>query len=206
MAIGQKLRELRRKEKLTQYELSQILHVTPGSVGMWETDKREPDLQMINIIADYFGVSVDYLLSKESTNKLNNNYIRIPVYGTIPAGVPTEMIDESFIEDYEDIDVNLTKGNKQYFGLKVKGDSMLPVFMNGDILILRKQDACENGQYCAVSINCTECTFKKVVLKPNGITLQPLNPNYEPMFFSNEEIVKLPIKILGVAVEVRRQI
>ncbi len=204
--LGQKIRELRRKNKLTQSQLANMLHVTSGSVGMWETDKREPDLQMLNKIATQFNVSIDYLLGKDEPGVINKSYSRIPVYGTIPAGVPTEMIDNSFIEDYEDIDINLTKGGKQYFGLKVKGNSMSPIFLNGDVLILRKQDTCENGQYCAVSINHTECTFKKVVLKANGITLQPINPSFEPLFFTNQEIAELPITILGVAIEVRRQV
>ena len=71
-------------------------------------------------------------------------------------------------------------------------------------IIFRKQDDCENNDYCAVSINHTESTFKKVIKKESGITLLPLNPEFEPMFFTNQEIEELPITILGVIKEVRR--
>ncbi|MBQ8443737.1 MAG: helix-turn-helix domain-containing protein [Clostridia bacterium] len=135
---------------------------------------------------------------------LGTNFVRVPVYGTIPAGVPIEMIDTSFIEDYEDISTELLKGNKKAFCLKVKGESMMPKFEDGDVLVLIQQEDCNSGDYCAVSINHTECTFKKVIKHPSGLTLQPLNPAFEPMFFTNREIEELPITILGVVKEARR--
>ena len=103
-----------------------------------------------------------------------------------------------------EINEDLVSGGKEYFGLKVNGDSMSPEFRDGDTLILKKQNTCSNGDFCAVSINHTESTFKKVLIRENGITLQPLNPAFEPMFFTNQEIIDLPITILGVIKEVRR--
>lgn len=135
---------------------------------------------------------------------LGKNFVKIPVYGEIPAGIPIEMVDQSYIEDHEDINADLLKGGNKYFALKVKGDSMLPKFENGDVLILQQQPDCNSGDFCAISINCTECTFKKVIKHSNGITLQPLNPAFEPLFFSNKEIAELPITILGVVKEIRR--
>lgn len=135
---------------------------------------------------------------------LNRNVIKVPIYGEIPAGVPVEMIEDDFIEEYEEVDADFARGSKVLFGLKIKGDSMYPEFRNGDNVIFQKVDTCENGDYCAVSINGTECTFKKVIRKENGITLMPLNSAFEPMFYTNQEIEELPITILGVVVEVRR--
>ena len=53
----------------------------------------------------------------------------------------------------EEITANMLKGGKQYFGLKVKGDSMYPEYLDGDILILQKQDDCESGNDCVVMVN-----------------------------------------------------
>lgn len=136
--------------------------------------------------------------------KITKTTTKIPVYSTIPAGVPTEMIDDSFIDNYEEIDSEMLRSGSKYFGLIVKGDSMSPEFRNGDILILKQTPTCENGDFCAVSINCTECTFKKVIKEQNGIVLQPLNPSYTPQFFTNEQIESLPITILGKVIETRR--
>lgn len=83
---------------------------------------------------------------------------------------------------------------------------MLPNFLNGDIAIMRKQNNCESGQFAIISINNSECTFKKVIKQTNGITLQPLNPTYNPIFYTKEQVEQLPITILGVVVEIRRTI
>ena len=205
--FNEKLRRLRRNKKLTQEQLANILQVSSGTIAMWETAKREPDFTMVQKIATFFDVSIDYLLGhNDDVGKavISHNVVKIPVYGTIPAGVPTEMIDETYIEDYEEIDAIWLRGGNQYFGLIVKGDSMYPEFRSGDVLIIKKSPDCESGDYCAVSINCTECTFKKVIKEQNGIVLQPLNSAYTPQFFSNEQIETLPITILGKVVEVRR--
>ncbi len=206
-----RLKELRQDKNITQGKLAEKLGLSRSTIAMYEIGGSEPDLETLKNIASFFNVSVDYLMGREQ--KVDNNVagvqmerqtVKIPVYGTIPAGVPIEMIEDSYIEDYEDISADLLRGGNKYFALRVKGDSMLPKFESGDILILKQTEDCESGAYCAVSINHTECTFKKVIKKMNGLTLMPLNPDYEPLFFTNREVAELPVTILGVVKEVRR--
>lgn len=206
-----KFKELRKKAGLTQIEFAEKLNVDQSTISKWEQDKAIPDIQMLVQLASFFNVSVDYLMGREQKVDSNvrgvqmeRNTVRIPVYGTIPAGIPIEMIEDSYIEGFEDISADLLRGNNKYFALRVKGNSMLPKFEDGDILILKQTEDCENGAFCAISINNAECTFKKVIKKMNGLTLMPLNPDYEPMFFTNKEIAELPVTILGVVKEVRR--
>ena len=201
-----RLKELRKNKNVTLQKLADYLHIANSAISQYENGHREPSFEIVAKIADYFNVSIDYLLGRENVEpvRLNRNVVKIPIYGEIPAGIPIEMIEDSFVEDYEELDASSVRGG-QYFGLRVKGNSMLPKFEDGDILILRQQNTCENGQFCAVSINHTECTFKKVIIKESGITLMPLNPDYEPLFFTNAEVRELPITILGVVKEVRRK-
>ncbi len=205
-----RLRQLRKEKGWTLEKLSNKTHIAINTLSQYETNKREPSIETLKLFADTFNVSLDYLLNKSDQNivghNLNRNVVRVPVYGEIPAGTPIEMVDESFIEDYEDIDASLFSSGEKYFCLKVRGDSMLPKFESGDVLVIKQQSNCENGDYCAVSINHTECTFKKVLKRADGITLQPLNPAFEPMFFSNKDIAQLPITILGVVKEIRRSL
>ena len=77
---------------------------------------------------------------------------------------------------------------------------------HGDIVIFEKCSDCESGQHCVVMVNGNDATFKKVIKSENGITLQPLNSNYEPMFYTNKQIKELPVRILGVAKEKRTKI
>ena len=115
-----------------------------------------------------------------------------------------EMIED--IVDWEDISEEMLKGGKQYFALKIKGDSMFPEYLNGDVIIVLKQDDCENGQDCVVAVNGDDATFKRVFKYDNGITLHPLNNKFMPMFYSNEDIQSKPVKILGVVKQIRRKI
>ncbi len=204
-----RFKELRKKKNLTQVDFANLINVDQSTVSKWEQDKAIPDIQTLSNIASFFGVSIDYLMGREPDKnvkgvQLNRIVVKIPVFGTIPAGVPIEMIEDSFIEDEEEIPADWLTGGNEYFALKVRGESMMPKFENGDVLILKKQDDCESGAFCAVSINHTECTFKKVLKKSNGITLMPLNPEFEPLFFTNQEVADLPVTILGVVKEIRR--
>lgn len=125
------------------------------------------------------------------------------VYGTIPAGIPMECIED--IIDTEEISADMLRGNKQYFGLKIKGNSMYPDYLDGDTIILEKTDDCESGDECCVMVNGSDGTFKKVLKNENGIILQPLNSEYQPMFYTNEQIKSLPVRIIGKVVELRRK-
>lgn len=133
----------------------------------------------------------------------DNNSAIVFVYGTIPAGIPMECIED--IMDTEEISADMLRGGKQYFGLRVKGNSMEPEYLDGDTLILEKVDDCESGDDCVVMVNGNDGTFKRVFKNENGIILQPLNPSYSPMVYTNEQIETLPIKILGIVVEFRRK-
>lgn len=127
--------------------------------------------------------------------------IRIAIYGSIKAGVPLE--SQNDIVDYMDIPKDWTKGNKQLFGLKLSGDSMYPKYQDKEIVIFEQSNDLEkyNNKDCAVMINHTDSTFKKVSITENGINLQPYNANYDVMYYSKEDIEKLPIVILGVAIK-----
>ena len=125
------------------------------------------------------------------------------VYGTIPAGIPIECIED--IIDTEEISSDMLKGNKEYFGLKVKGNSMYPEYLDGDTLILEKVDDCESGQDCVVMVNGNDGTFKRVFKNETGIILQPLNSEFQPLIYTNEQIQSLPVRVIGRVVELRRK-
>ena len=172
-----------------------------------------PTLDSIKFISKGMNLSIEEILKilddeqefkiKEEAPKYNDNSAVVLVYGTIPAGIPMECIED--ILDTEEISPNMLKGNKQYFGLRVKGNSMEPEYLDGDTLILEKVDDCESGDDCVVMVNGDEGTFKRVFKNEQGIILQPLNPTYSPLVYSNEDIENLPVRILGVVVEFRRK-
>ena len=128
--------------------------------------------------------------------------IRIPVLGRIPAGVPIEMVSD--VEEWEDIPLDMAaRGN--FFGLRVVGDSMSPEYLNDDIIIVRSQPDAETGDDVVVTVNGDDATFKRINISENGVILKPINPAYDPYFFTMEDVAALPITILGVAEELRRK-
>ncbi len=157
-------------------------------------------------IANYFGVPTEYLYNGEVSNvipiSLPKNIVHIPVLGSIPAGMPIEAVQD--IIEWVDIPEEWTHGERQYFGLKVKGDSMFPEYLEGDTVIIRKQPCCESGDDCAVMVNDTEATLKKVHKCEDGLELEAINPMYGRKKFTMEEVKYLPVSILGVVVELRR--
>ena len=199
----EQLKLLRKQFGITMKQLGKEIGLSESTISLYESGKRQPDPSTIRNLASFFGVSADYILGIPESN-VSANAIRVPVLGTIPAGIPLEAIED--VIDQEAIPADMARGGKEYIGLKVSGDSMSPVYLDGDVLILRVQDACDSGQDCAVMVNGEDATFKRVYLHGDGITLQPLNPAYTPIHYTADEVNTLPVRILGVVVELRRKI
>ena len=193
------LKNVRLLKKLTQQEVANALNISVQAYSHYETGRREPDFNTLTRLANFFNVTTDYLLGKDI--KDNNKGVKIPVLGVVPAGVPIEAIEE--ILEYEEITPEMAKSG-EYFGLKVKGDSMSPNILEGDVLIVRKQEDANSGDICVVMVNGDDATVKKLKKDPKGLTLIPNNPAYDVTYFTNEEIVSIPVRIIGKVVESRR--
>lgn len=197
-----RLKELRKQAKLSQTELAKIFNVAQNTLSNWENGNRMIDMTTAIEIAKFFNVSVDYLLGRDETPvpSPQSSGTWIPVLGKVQAGIPVDAVQE--IIDYEDIS-NITKNASDYFALQIKGSSMEPRFCAGDVVIVKKQNTAEDGDIVIALINGDEATVKKFKQRPEGIMLIPMNNNFETMFYSNDEIEKLPISILGKVVELR---
>lgn len=178
-----------------------------------------PKITTVKYLAEYYNVNPVWLMGydvpkkRDEFSKNTSNSAVVFVYGTIPAGIPMECIED--IIDTEEISADMLKGDKQYFGLKVNGHSMEPEYLDGDTIILEKVEDCESGTDCVVMVNGNDGTFKRVIKNEENqtIRLQPLNtsldengmPLYEPITFTKEQIKSLPVRIIGKVVELRRK-
>ena len=127
--------------------------------------------------------------------------IKIPVLGKVKAGY--DYLAQENIIGYESID-NVSDP-ENYYALQVTGDSMEPLFSDGDIAIVHKQDDFDSGNTCIVLVNGDEATVKKVVRMDDGIDLIAMNPYYPIRHFSKNEMNEIPIKIIGKVVEARKR-
>lgn len=210
--FSQNLKFLRTKYNLTQEQLANNINSTRSTVNNWENEISEPNLDMIRKLTETFNVK-DNIVFEDLKSKYNTSFvdleedtINIPVLGRIPAGIPFEAIED--VIKYIDIPKEWTCGNQEYFGLLIDGNSMFPKYQNEDIVIFQK---CEdpikcNNKDCAVMVNGNDATFKKFIFNNNGVILQPYNMEYETKSFTPEEIQRLPVKLVGFAVQIRRDI
>lgn len=151
------------------------------------------------MLANYFDINMSDLIEPYDINKS----LEVPIYGKIPAGIPLEAIED--IVGYTEVTPSMLNGDKEYFGLIVAGDSMSPNLTNDDVVILQKQNDCENGEICAVLVNGNEATLKRVYkdFSKELITLKPDNPNYEMKIYGKEDD---SIRIIGVARQMIRKL
>lgn len=214
--LASNLKHLRILNKKTQEEVGEICNKTNTAVSNWEKGIREPDAVDLFTLSNYFNISIDDLMAKDlrfdnaEIIDITSDTVQIPVLGTIKAGVAIEAQED--IIEYVDIPKEWTKGNKQYYGLQISGDSMFPKYQEKDIVIFLQTNDYEsaNKKDCAVMVNGFDATFKNITITDGGITLVPLNinnsDNYQPTFYSKEQIEQLPVKIIGIAVEKRTRL
>lgn len=151
--FSERLRLLRTQKGLSQMEFAKQIGVSKSSVNMYERGEREPGLETLELLADYFNVDMDYLLGKSDfTNKYEwfqnsapGNIIpmpemrKIPLVGTIACGTP--ILADQNIEEYVSIPKNIAAD----FALTCKGDSMINArIFDGDVVYIRQQQTVEN--------------------------------------------------------------
>lgn len=195
------LKILRKSRHLSQDKLADELDLSRSLIGMFESGKRKPSYETLELIADYFNVRLDDL-SGRSSEKSDlfsisgimpvPKMVKKPRLGTIACGEPI-LAEENF-EGYDEIPDNI----KCDFTLRCKGDSMIDARINnGDVVYIRQQSCVDNGDIAAVLIG-DEATLKKVYIYDDRVVLQPANPKYEPMFFVKEDMNN--VRIIGKAV------
>lgn len=209
--FNERLKLLRTEAGLSQQDAAKQLGTSKSSINMYERGEREPGIDMLETIADYFNVDMDFLLGK-SEHRSKSAWLaqterlppypgimpittqRIPLLGEIACGKPIFCNEDR--ESYIEVGTNIHAD----FCLRCKGDSMTGArIFDGDIVFIREQDTVDNGQVAAVIIG-DEATLKRVYFYPekSKLVLQAENAKYEPLVYVGEELSE--IHILGKAV------
>ena len=203
--LGSRIKELRVGKRMTGDELGKVLGISKSTISLYEHNKSTPDDDIKKKICAYFNVSFDWLMGispirNVGINQTHGKGVKIPVLGRVVAGIPIEAVEE--ILDYEEITPELA-ATGEFFALKIRGHSMEPRMLDGDVVIVKRQDDVESGDI-AILVNGNEATVKRVIKQTDGITLIATNTSvYEPHFYSNKEIKELPVQILGKVIELR---
>ena len=179
----------------TEEQTERTFGLRKHTVAEWKQGEVATYMNKLPQIADEFDVSIDWLLGGD-THVRPTPIIRI--IGRIQAGYPIESYEGEFGEIYLPNDIS---PSADVFALEVVGDSMMPIVMEGDIIICERTDVNRvNGKICVVTVD-GESTLKKLKIDNTGITLIPLNPMYKEIHYSKAEVRSKNFKVDGVLIE-----
>ena len=188
-----RIKKLREEFGYTQQDLANKLNGSKSVIGLYENEMRKPSLEILVKLSEIFDCSIDYILCKTDIKNAVINVAKIPILGTVKAGY--DWLAEENV-DYITLKENIPN-IKEYYALKITGDSMLPLLSKGDLVIVHDQDDVESGQTAVILINGEEATVKKVVKTNEGIELHSMNPYYPVKKFTYEDMKSIPVKIIG---------
>lgn len=228
MLLGDIIKQYREEHQMSLQDFANLIGTSRSYIHMLEknvnpsTNKPiNPSIETLKLLANAMNMDLDFLLKQldseqqiylneeeykkqfEKTDVLGNPVVSIPLLGSVKAGY-NYLAQENWIGTV-DVETSLVGDGKDFFALKVKGDSMAPVFLEEDIVIVKKQNNCENNEFAIVIINGDEGTLKKIKKTDNGIILQPLNPAYGPVMYTKEEMETIPVLIAGIVKQLKRE-
>ena len=200
--FSKNLRFFLEKNDLTQLDFAKKMNVSTATVSNWCKGIKSPRMDKVDLMCKIFNCSRSDLVEDKGSliGKKKSKSILIPVLGRVAAGIPIEATTE--IIDTEEIPEEMAKTG-DFFALKIKGNSMEPRIMDGDVVIVRKQDEAENGDVIIAMVNGDDATCKRLRKHKDGIELISNNPSYKPMFFSDMDVQTKPVRIIGKVVELR---
>lgn len=212
MTLGDIIKDYRIANDLSMDAFSAKSGISKAYISLLEKNKHPktgkaiaPSIQCIKQAADGMNMDFNTLFAMldgdvSLVQPSSKQGVTINVLGRVAAGIPIDAVED--IIDTEEITEELA-ATGTYFGLQIKGNSMEPRICNGDVVIVRQQDDAESGDVVIALVNGDDATCKRLRKYRDGIELVSNNPAYPPMFYSSEEIVTKPVKIIGKVVELR---
>lgn len=230
--LGKYLRDIREQLGYSIYDVNKLCDISPSYLSLMENGKRKPSAIILKKIAPIYSLNYLDLYEKAGYIDLindekyistgttpdniydqlknigtmyisNTEMVKIPVLGVVKAGYDY-LAQENWIGTI-DVEKNIVSDGSEYFALKVVGDSMSPVLIQDDIVVIKKQNDFENGDIVVAIVNGNEATIKKGKKTDSSITLQPLNPSYDPLVFTYDEVKSIPVTIVGIVKQLKRE-
>lgn len=202
-----RIKEARKRKGLSGVQIAEMLNITPTHFYDIEKGKKRLNDELLTKLCEILGVSSDYLLGRSEDPRTYEQIIRdiggwpmgptvrIPVLGVIRAGEP--IYAEENIIGWVEVPESRVRGG-EYFYLRVEGDSMIGSrIYPGDLVLVRRQDAVNDGNIAVVLVNSEEATLKRVKRVGDTVILYPDNPKYHPQIYKAEEV-----RVLGKVVKV----
>ncbi len=196
MTTIEKVLSLIQQSGMGDFPLEKKIGLTQGTIKNWRAGKNKISADALSKLADYFNVSVDYLLGRtDDPHGLQfpaEEMYHIPVIATVAAGFG-QSIDGVEPDEYQLVPKSIVRGyhKEDLFVFVVSGDSMAPKFLPGDRVLVVRQSSVDPGDVAIVSYyDYEDGTIKKVDYEPgcDYVDLIPLNPKYDPVRLQGDEL------------------
>lgn len=196
MTTIEKVLSLIQQSGMGDFPLEKKIGLTQGTIKNWRAGKNKISAEALSKLADYFNVSVDYLLGRtDDPHGLQfpaEEMYHIPVIATVAAGFG-QSIDGVEPDEYQLVPKSIVRGyhKEDLFVFVVSGDSMAPKFLPGDRVLVVRQSSVDPGDVAIVSYyDYEDGTIKKVDYEPgcDYVDLIPLNPKYDPVRLQGDEL------------------
>ena len=209
--IAERISQALRLRGMRQIDLSEKTGISKGSISQYVSGKFDPKQTNLYLMAKALRVRPDWLMGLDGPMEEApvidvipiRDTLRVPILGKVAAGEP--IYADGNIEGELMVDPALAPGC-HLFALRVKGDSMSPQILDGDIIIVREQCEVDDGDIVVATVNGGEGCVKRLKMYAHAISLVSVNPAYEPMYFGEEDVINLPVRIMGKVLEIRRHI
>lgn len=171
---------------MTQEELAEAVGYC-GKSMISKVENGEIDLTQSKIIA--FAKAL-HISTYDLWNEDINRYVEYPVIGSVKAGYDGLIFNE--LIDREQVPLDWIKGDspEAFFILRVNGDSMYPLIMDTDRILVHKCSSVPSGSLAVIRFNDDEATLKRVIYKPgeDWLELQSVNPDFPPKKIEGEAL------------------
>lgn len=209
MEFSARFKQLRKESGLTQQDIANVVFVDKTTVSKWELGANYPNQNVQTALADFFKVSVDYLLGRTDIRNANitppsEAVIDMPIIGSVRAGADGNIISEDTGETRIVPSAMLHGHPEEYFVLRVRGDSMYPEIIDGDCVLVRKTSSVDSGTMAVVLYDGELATVKwvKYVNGEDWVDLIPNNPTHPPIHIAGADLQEC--RILGEVVDIMR--
>jgi len=198
--FAENFKQYREKSDKTTSELAEALGVAQSTISDWENAKKMPRAGALEKISEYFKINKsDLLLDKnENIAEGKSEIAMLPIVAKISCG--NGVVAYENIEGYVATPREWLNGG-EYIYVRAKGDSMINArIMDGDLLLIRRQEEVENGEIAAVLVD-DEALLKRVYKTENALILQSENPHYPPIVLDENYNVRIIGKLKRNVIE-----
>lgn len=203
MLLSDNINLLMEEAGINNVDLGKALGISDETIRSWRKGTKVPTVEKLLKLAEYFEVSLDDLMGRSLDTERT---ISLPIVGVIAAG-PFDILNEDAWDDSKTVQARLLAGRpaKECVLLQVDGDSMAPLLMAGDVLVVHRQSYAVNGNIIvAYDPVLNGYTVKRYQQTGDSVTLVPCNPEYQAMRYNNPNEQQL--NLYGVCVGLERKL